>query len=900
MGLTAYKKKRSLNETPEPAGGKSNDKALRFVIQKHAASHLHYDFRLEMDGVLKSWAVPKGPSLDPGVKRLAMMVEDHPYDYRDFEGIIPEGNYGAGTVIVWDEGTYHAAEGKFDSKKSEDKTLQRQLHAGKIKFVLKGKKLKGEFALVKAHGRGENGWLLMKLKDQYASADDILVKEKSALSGKTLDEIKANPKNRYGRKAVKRHVAAKKIASKETKTRSGITRKKTTSKGVGKNVKVSRELDSAPSIKFLSKLSPMLATLVDKPFDLPGWLYEIKWDGYRAMTFMNKGEVELKSRNDKSFNEKFYPVYNALRNWGINAIVDGEVVVLKENGLSDFGTLQNWRSEADGDLIYYVFDVVWLEGKDLRHLPLRQRREILKSIVPQDGIIRLSESFDVTGTEFYNIALKMGLEGIMAKKADSIYLSGTRTTDWLKIKANQRQEVVIGGYTNNQDSSKAFSALLVGVYESGNFIYTGKIGTGFKDKQQREMLKQFKPLITDKPPFHTLPDINKPSRFNPRPSKATATWLKPQLVCEVSFTEMTSDGVMRHPSFEGMRIDKRANEVTKENAMPVKKAVKETKLLKEKKMIISQGKKERKSFLNPTDETQVREVNGHAIKFTNLSKVYWPGDNVTKRDMLNYYYQVAPFILPYLKDRPQSLNRFPNGIHGKSFYQKDVTEKVPDWVDTYLYHTSDEKEVDKHFLVAKTEADVLLMASMGCIELNPWSSRVSKPDYPDWCIIDLDPDKKNTFDQVIEAAQVTKRILDSVSIDCYCKTSGSTGLHIYIPLGAKYTYEQSKEFARVIVKYVQKEIPEFTSIERTVSDRKGKMYLDFLQNRPQATLAAPYSLRPKPGATVSMPLHWDEVKKGIKMTDFTIFNAIDRLKEMGDIFKPVLGKAVNLNKVIEK
>ncbi len=883
MALTEYKKKRKLDKTPEPAGGKSDAKALRFVVQKHEASHLHYDFRLEMDGVLKSWAVPKGPSLNPTIKRLAMMVEDHPYDYRDFEGIIPEGNYGAGTVMVWDEGTYHAAEGGFENKKAEDKNLQHQLHSGKIKFTLSGKKLKGEFALVKASSRGENSWLLMKLKDKYATTDDILVKEKSALSGKTLDQIKKNPKRNHGRKAVKRSTKSKATPPKE--------RIKTTKK----HADLDGELDKAPDAKLLSKVSPMLATLVDKPFDLPGWLYEIKWDGYRAMAFMNNGKVELKSRNDKSFNEKFYPVHEALVDWNINAIIDGEVVVLKENGLSDFGALQNWRSEADGDLIYYVFDVIWLNGRDLRSVPLKHRREVLKSIVPKEGIIRLSESFDVTGTEFYATAHKMGLEGIMAKKADSIYTPGVRTTDWLKIKANKRQEVVIGGYTHNQDSSKLFSALLVGVFENGKFIYTGKIGTGFKDAQQKEMLKQFKPYITDKPPFHVLPDINKPSRFNPKPAKAAATWLKPQLVCEVSFTEMTTDGVMRHPSFEGMRIDKKAQEVTKENAMPTKKALKEVTLLKEKKLITPPGKKERKSLLNPTDETQVRDVNGHSIKFTNLSKVYWPEDKVTKRDMLNYYYQVAPYMLPYLKDRPQSLNRFPNGIKGKSFYQKDVTGKVPEWVDQYLYHTSDEKEVDKHFLVVKSEADILLMASMGCIELNPWSSRVIKPDYPDWCIIDLDPDKKNTFNQVIEAALVTKEVLDGVHIDCYCKTSGSTGLHIYIPLGAKYTYEQSKEFARVIAKHVQQEIPDFTSIERTVSDRKGKMYLDFLQNRPQATLAAPYSLRPKPGATVSMPLHWDEVKKGLKMTDFTIHNAIDRLKEVGDIFKPVLGKGVKLN-----
>ncbi len=884
MALVEYRKKRSFKKTPEPTGGKPDSKVLRFVVQKHAASHLHYDFRLEMGNVLKSWAVPKGPSMDPSVKRLAMMVEDHPFDYRSFEGIIPEGNYGAGTVIVWDEGTYNSAEGEFADKEAEDKDLRRQLHTGKIHFLLKGKKLKGEFALIRAAGRGENSWLLMKLKDKHAIEKNILTNEKSAVSGKTLDEVAKTSTNIYGDKHALRDT--KKTKSRQKQTRSEkLTEAKISS---GKDI-----VKSAPAVKFPSDLKPMLATLVDKPFDEEGWMYEVKWDGYRAMAFMNKGKTDLKSRNNKSFNDKFYPVFDALKKWNINAIIDGEIVVLKENGLSDFGTLQNWRSEADGELAYYVFDILWYNGRDLRQIPLRLRHELLKTLLPAAGILRLSEVFDTSGIKFYETAKKMGLEGIMAKKADSIYVSNFRTREWLKIKANKRQEMVIGGYTLNKGSSKVFSALLVGVFEDDNLVYTGKVGTGFNQHQQAEMLKQFKPLISEKAPFTYVPDIDKPSRFNPHPAKAEATWLKPQLVCEVAYTEMTSDGLMRHPSFQGMRIDKKAKEVKREKALPTKKTVKETDIKQMPQIVTPLAKSDRKTLLNPKEETQVKTMKGHAIKFTNLSKVYWPEDNVTKRDMLNYYYQVAPVMLPYLKDRPQSLNRFPNGIHGKSFYQKDVTGKVPDWVKTFLYHTSDEEEVDKHFMVPKDESDILLMASMGCIELNPWSSRIESPDNPDWCIIDLDPDK-NSFDQVIEAAQVTRKILESAGIPCYCKTSGSTGLHIYIPLGAKYTYEQSKEFARVVVTHVHREIPEYTSIERLVSNRHGKMYLDFLQNRPQATIAAPYSLRPKPGATVSMPLHWDEVKKGMKMTDFTIFNAVDRIKKVGDLFKPVLDKGVDL------
>jgi bifunctional non-homologous end joining protein LigD len=925
MSLVKYKEKRSFQETPEPTGGKSAGKSLRFVVQKHNASHLHYDFRLEMEGVLKSWAVPKGPSMDPAVKRLAMMVEDHPYDYRTFEGVIPEGNYGAGTVIVWDEGYYEPAEGEFDSKAAADKSLRHQLHANKIKFVLHGKKLKGEFALIKAHGRGENGWLLMKLNDEHATTDDILEKDKSVISKKTVEQMEARPEAVYGSKTTKKKTGVDRKAPKAAKK--VISRKATTRKTVKKNSapkspevdviaaathpkKVARKtaapssinrtqitdiLADAPSRKFSEKFSPMLATLVDKPFDTPGWLYEIKWDGYRAVAFMNKGDVDLKSRNDKPFSEKFYPVQQALKDWNINAIVDGEIVVLKDDGISDFGSLQNWRSEADGQLMYYVFDVLWLDGKDLCELTLTQRRDVLKSITPKEGIIRISDAYDVSGTEFFEAAAKMGLEGMIAKRADSTYLPGARSENWLKIKANKRQEMVIGGYTNNEGSSKRFSALLVGVYEGKKLIYTGKVGTGFNDRQQKEMLAQFSKLVINKPPFDGEPEYNKPTRFNPRPPRATVTWLKPELVCEVAYTEMTSEGIMRHPSFQGMREDKKAKHVVREKAKSTTETV-DTERLSKAKVVKPITKGERGTLLNPKEETQVKKLAGHPIKFTNLSKVYWPEDNVTKRDMLNYYYQVAPYILTYLKDRPQSLNRFPNGIHGKSFYQKDVTGKVPEWVETYLYHSSDEAEVDKHFMIPRSEADILLMAGMGCIELNPWSSRIDKPDQPDWCIIDLDPDG-NPFDQVIEAARVTKQVLNSAKLPSYCKTSGSTGLHIYIPLGAKYTYEQSKEFARIIVTHVHRELPKYTSIERPTARRKGKLYLDFLQNRPKATLAAPYSLRPKPGATVSMPLHWEEVKPGLKMNDFTIFNAIARIKEVGDIFKPVLGKGIDLGKV---
>lgn len=695
----------------------------------------------------------------------------------------------------------------------------------------------------------------------------------------------AKTKKKRGRKTQE----AKKV-SQVVKAKTGAVKKRR-----GK-VNVAELVAGAAKVKFPVKLTPMLATLVDQPFDEPGWLYEVKWDGYRALGFVNKNKVELKSRNDKSFNDKFYPVTKALSKWKINAVVDGEIVVAGENGISNFGDLQNWRSEADGELFYYVFDILWYEGKDLTKLSLLERKNILKAVLPKDPIVRVSEYFDGSGVDFFEKAKKIGLEGMIAKKADSVYHAGDRSKEWLKIKANKRQEMVIGGYTINDDTSKPFSSLLVGVYEKGRLIYRGKVGTGFNIQTQKDMMKLFKPLITSSVPFTEVPDINKPSRFRPDPPHATVRWLKPRLVCEVSFTEMTSDGILRHPSFEGMRIDKKAVDVVQETAKPTAKTIRETKAAT-KKLIAPRGKAERKTLLNPTDDTQVRKVNGHELKFSNLGKLYWPKEKITKRDLINYYYQAAPFILPYLKDRPQSMLRHPDGITGFSFFYKNVKGKAPDWVETFDYHSETDGE-DKEYLVAKDDASLLYMASLGCIEMNPWHSKVQHDDKPDWCVIDLDP-AKNTFNQVIEAALVTKDVLESMGVQGYAKTSGSTGIHIYIPLGAKYSYEQSKEFARTIAKLVHVQLPKFTSIERAVKDRKGKMYIDFLQNRAQATISAPYSVRPKPGATVSMPLHWDEVKKGLKMTDFTIHNAIDRIKSTGDIFKPVLGKGINMEKAIK-
>lgn len=667
-----------------------------------------------------------------------------------------------------------------------------------------------------------------------------------------------------------------------------------------KVISIGQLLKAAPKSDVPTGIKPMKATLVSEAFDDPNWLYEVKWDGYRAVASVDQNNVELISRNNILF-DKYYPINDLLKQWKTDAVIDGEIVVLNEKGLSDFGALQNWRSEADGHLVFYVFDVLWYKGKNLMELPLIQRQAILKEILPTgDDRIRQSQVFAANGIEFFQAAEKAGLEGIMAKKADSTYTSDLRSKDWLKVKVQRRQEVVIAGFTKNEGTGKPFSALILGVYKGGKLQYVGKVGTGFSGKLQDEMMKQFKPLITENVPFEVEPDVDKPSRFRPKRLGAKPTWLKPELVGEVNFAEVTDEGVFRQASFKGMRTDKRAIEVILETPKDVTETVMEqnTKTEVSPKGIKPPKEKGRKTLLNPTEEIQVKKICGRDLKFSHLSKVYWPEDGVTKRDLFNYYYQVADFILPYLLDRPMSLNRFPNGIHGPSFYQKDVRGKAPDWADkTFPYTTSDGEH--KEYLVGSDEAYLLWMVSLGCIEMNPWFSRIQSPDCPDFCVIDLDPDQ-NTFEQVIEAALKVKEVLDAIDVPCYPKTSGSTGMHLYIPLEGQYSYDQSQLFAKIIVTQVHEQLKDFTSLERKIKDRGGKMYLDFLQNRPGATIAGAYSLRPKPGATVSMPLSWDEVKPGLTMRDFNIFNAVDRLKETGDLFKGVLGKGVDLVQTIKK
>ncbi len=888
MSLSVYKQKRYFDKTPEPSGKKqpADKSQLLFVIQKHDATRLHYDFRLEMQGVLKSWAIPKGPSLNPDDKRLAMHVEDHPFDYKDFEGIIPKGNYGAGTVIIWDKGFYTPADFKGTLAEQEKKLLH-DYHSGSLRILLKGKKIKGEYALVKTKGREDNAWLLIKKKDAAAASTDITKKDKSVVSSKTLEQVASNKQSRQwvsNRDAKGKLKKNKPVGRDRAVSFAAISRKLLAATGDKKK--------KAPP----KNLKPMLATLVDKPFEQEGWEYEIKWDGYRALAYLDAGKADLRSWNNKSFTDQFYPVYDELKKWNIKAVVDGEIVAANEKGFSSFQQLQNWRSEADGELQYYVFDILWLYGYDLVGLPLSERRAILKQLVPEGSMIRFSESFDTSAGELFAAVKKLGIEGIIAKQSDSEYFPGTRSKAWLKIKSGQQHEAVIGGYTLNEDSSKLFSALLLGVYENKKLRYIGQAGTGFTDAMQEELLQKMRPLAVTKCPFSEIPIVNKPTRFRPDPPRAAITWIKPKLVCEVQYQELTNEGVMRHPSFQGLRVDKKASQVVMDQVAPAPEKT-TTKTVVEKK-IGPAGESTRKTLVNPHEQSQTRKINGHELKFTNLNKIYWPKEKISKGDLLNYYYQVAPYILTYLADRPQSLNRHPNGINGESFYQKNVSGTIPGWLATHNYKNTS-REGTKKFLVCTNEASLLYMANMGCIEINPWHSRVQSPGNPDWCVIDLDPDT-NPFRQVIETARVINQVLTAAGINSYPKTSGSTGIHIYIPLGAKYDYDQSKLLAELVVSIAHRELRRFTSLERNPAKRKGKIYLDFLQNRPIQTIAAPYSARPKPGATVSAPLHWEEINDDLSISDFTIKNMPGRIREQGDLFKNVLGKGIDLEKVVKK
>jgi bifunctional non-homologous end joining protein LigD len=817
MGLRDYIKKRRFDETPEPKGGSSGKGKLKFVVQQHHATARHYDFRLEMDGVLKSWAVPKGPSMNPHDHHLAIQTEDHPYDYRKFEGVIPEGNYGAGNVIIWDEGWYEPRD-----PRGSEKSLLKDLKKGHITFIVHGKKLKGEFALIHMEGHKEKEWLLIKKSDEYATEADITKQDGSIKSHKHVDDLGAHGKlpdlSKYPKKATPWAV------------------------------------------------KPMLATLVDNPFSREGWVFEIKWDGYRAIASKKGAELELYSRNGLNFVDRYGPVVEAMKALDHDVILDGEVAVIDKDGHAHFEWLQDYPHSSQGltpesyKLCYCIFDILWCDGHDVRDMPLLQRKALLKSVMPTHPALLYSDHIETDGLQLFKHMQKQGLEGMIAKQANSTYRENVRGDAWLKIKTSLRQEVVIGGYTEPRGGRKYLGSLIVGTYENGQLHYAGHSGGGIADADRKKLRDRLARIERKSSPFVTEPKPNAPVH-----------WVRPELVGEMEFSEWTSEGYMRHPQFKGLRPDKKPTQVRREKPQL-------TKIPPVKGPSSSKGD------------------GGLPFEQTHLDKVFFPKYKYTKGDLFKYYESVAQYILPYLQDRPMSMNRMPNGITGESFYQKN-NEHLPDWVPSADIFSESNNE-NLHWIVGGDLNTLLYMVQLGCIELHPWNSRVGHLEKPDWIVIDLDPEGVK-FTDVIEVAKVVHQVCDEWKIPTYPKTSGKTGIHVFIPLGAKYTYEQAKNVAHLIVLEVNQRMPGITSVERMPEKRKHKIYLDFLQNREGQTLAAPYSARPIQTANVSMPLHWEEVKKGLDPSDFTIKNTLSRLKRTGDLWKPVMGKGIDLQKILE-
>lgn len=857
MSLQLYRKKRNFKATPEPKAKAVKSKSkLKFVVQRHKATRLHYDLRLEMDGVLKSWAVPKGPSLNPKDKRLAMMVEDHPYSYRTFAGIIPEGNYGAGIVEIWDEGDLSDLDNS--DQKTAEKNLKAGLKSGNLKFRLNGKKLKGEFVLVRLNKAGENSWLLIKHNDKYAKHEEYNSEDYT---------LKNSPINKW--LALKGKAGGKKM---ETLKKPAV--KKAAKKETAVNKK---EINNGESRKLTEYVKPMLARETNTPFSSKEWIYEIKWDGYRAIAEVNKTNAKIYSRNGNSFNTTYPIVLNALEKLNIQAVLDGEIVIVDEQGKSNFQLLQHYQTDNNHVIEYRVFDLLSLNGVNTKDLPLVDRKKLLKELLPTNNkVIKYSDHIKETGEDFFAMAKKNNLEGIMAKKADSLYTPGARTTEWLKIKHHKTCEAVIAGFTAPGASRKHFGALILGIWDNGKLKYTGHTGSGFSASTLKEMSALLKPLIIKTSPFSARVKTNMP-----------ATWVKPELVCEIKFTEVTRDGMLRHPIFLRLRDDKKTKEVTMNAAKPVKKAA--------IKKISAKPKKEKP--VNPAKEN-ILTFGRIKVKITNLSKLYFPDEEITKGDVIEYYQSISKYILPFLKNRPQSLKRNPNGITDNGFFHKDAGDEAPSFVKSKaIYSESTNKDID--YIICNNAATLAYLNNLGCIEINPWHSTIQKLDKPDYLIIDIDPSEKNTFDQVIETAIVIRDIFKRIGVESYCKISGATGLHVYVPTQKKYTYDQLKDFSHMICIMAQEELPGFTSLERNLKKRGNNMiYLDHLQNRKGQTISSVYSLRPKAGATVSMPLKWTEVKPGLTPADFTINNALKRIEKNKNLFLPVLGKGIDLAKCL--
>jgi bifunctional non-homologous end joining protein LigD len=763
MSLDQYRRKRNPHKTPEPFGdGRGDAERPRFVVQRHAARRLHYDFRLERDGALASWAVPKGVPLRRGERHLAVHVEDHPLEYADFEGVIPAGEYGAGTVEIWDRGTYDLLEEKRD---------------GGLTVRLYGERLDGEWTLVPAALDGDaKNWLLLR-------------KDAGDATG-----------GRY---------------------------------------------------------KPMLSTTAGTPPVGEGWVFEPKWDGYRAIVTVSGGEVTLTSRNGNDLTERFREVARAaaLAITTSDAVLDGEICALDEQGRSRFSLLQ----ESAGIPVLVVFDLLELESESLLDLPLAERRKRLEKIVGPGGGVLVSPQFD-DGAALLEAARQQGLEGVVAKKRDSQYQPGRRSPDWHKVKLRQTQEVVIAGYTRGQGRrTGGFGALVAGVHDAGVLRWAGNIGTGFSDHEITRLRALLEPLERSDSPFADVPKM-------PRVRGSDVTWVEPRLVAEVEFVEWTHEGRLRAPSYLRIREDREAPDVRRERApLP---------------SVLKRGKRE--------------------LRLSNLEKPFWTDEGITKGDLIAYYRDVAEVLVPHLRRRPFTMKRYPDGWQGKSFFQKNAPSHMPEWIERAPLPASTregEKKIIDYALV-DDELALLWMANMGCIDLHAWSSRVDRPELPDWVMFDLDPSEGSGFDEVVEVARLVKDTLDLLELESFPKTSGSRGIHVLVPVARRHTFPEAREFASIVGSALERTHPGLVTTAWAKSKRKGVL-VDANQNRPGATNAMVYSVRPRAGAPVSTPLDWEEVRAGLDPSAFTMEAVLDRVGRHGDLFAGALAGKQSLKKALK-
>jgi len=754
--LDEYERKRHREQTPEPFGGRSRRKAPIFVVQRHDARRLHYDFRLERNGALASWAVPKGIPLEPGERHLAVHVEDHPLEYATFEGEIPKGQYGAGSVELWDTGTYELVEEKRD---------------GGLTVRLAGKRLDGVWTLVPAKlDRDPKNWLIIKKRDQ---------------------------------------------GTEQRGERAGY--------------------------------APMLATLAEKLPAGAGWLFEVKWDGYRTLATVRTSEVELTSRRGNSLTERFGSVAKALPGAlrTPHCVLDGEVCALDLEGRTSFSEMQ----QGSGTLVFYLFDVLEIDGRPVIDLPFRERRERLTGILePGHPLVRLSDTFD-DGEALLEVTEEQGLEGVVAKRSDSVYQPGKRTRDWLKVKPHGKQEFLIAGYTKGKGRRSSSLGALVLAYRRGDeLVWAGNCGTGFTEEEIERLLRKLRPLECATPTLDPVPKMAKVR-------KGDVAWVAPRLVCEVEFVEWTRDGKLRAPSYQGLREDKAPDEVRRERPL-------ETEL--------KRGRRE--------------------LKLTNTDKVFWPDEGITKGDLLSFYREIAPVLVPHVKNRPFTMKRYPDGIAGGHFFQKNAPEHMPDWIPTREYISTSRESRQKRkiaYPLVNDELALLWMVNMGCIDLNCWYSRIDRPDRPDFVLFDLDPSPDVGFRETVQVALLVKELLDALGLTSVPKTSGSDGIHVLLPIARRHTYADTREFAEIVAGALARAHPKLVTTEWSKAKRRGVL-IDANQNGEGKTIASVYSVRPQAGAPVSTPLRWDEVTEDIDPQDFTMEVVLQRVARHGDLFEPVL------------